>query len=313
MEMRPQAAFILPYFGKWPEWIDLYFLSCEANPFIDFYIFTDCPPPTRKKSNITFIPISFEEYCKKVSRKLHIRFAPANPYKLCDLKPFYGAIHEDLVSRYAYWAFGDCDLIYGDMRPIGKLMAQGYRLITTHSFRIAGHFTAVKNSSRYSRLCFKIRDWREKLENPQHLSLDELDWSSLVYPELWGLKQLYKLVKPIYRRGGGYLRYLEQINPFLCNRITGRHFHEYNTTPEPADSTQEWTYNLVSNCLQAPDGKSLIYLHFLFFKKTPYLETENYWRADFYKIPTTINFENQQGAVRINCNEIRLTEDDTSN
>lgn len=311
--MKPQAAFILPYFGKWPEWIDLYFHSCTANRFIDFYLFTDCPLPERTYPNIFFIPISFADYCKKVSEKLNIRFAPDGPYKLCDLKPFYGAIHDDIVSRYAYWAFGDCDLVYGQMLPVRKLMEKGYRLITTHSFRLAGHFTAVRSDSRYARLCFGIKDWQAKLENPQHMSLDELDWSQLAYPQLRSLRLFYKLVKPLFRgKGGGYLRYLERVNPLFCNRLTGRHFYEYDTTPEPTGSAQEWRYEPGSDRLSAPDGRSLIYLHFLFFKKTPYLETERYWREGFYKIPASTDFAKCRGKVLINCNEIKLICNDTS-
>ena len=31
-------------------------------------------------------------------------------------------------------------------------------------------------------------------------------------------------------------------------------------------------------------GRELPYLHFLFFKKTPWLKTDRYWRDGFYKI-----------------------------
>ena len=30
---------------------------------------------------------------------------------------------------------------------------------------------------------------------------------------------------------------------------------------------------------------------FLFFKKTPYLHTDNYWRNGFYQIPKNYNFD----------------------
>ncbi|WP_420882928.1 DUF6625 family protein [Zooshikella ganghwensis] len=46
-------AIIIPYFGQWPEWIDLYIESCKHNPSIDWLLFSDCPPLTiqQKMSN----------------------------------------------------------------------------------------------------------------------------------------------------------------------------------------------------------------------------------------------------------------------
>ena len=43
--MDNKIAMIMPYFGKWPKWINLFFYSCGKNEFIDFYIFSDCPKP----------------------------------------------------------------------------------------------------------------------------------------------------------------------------------------------------------------------------------------------------------------------------
>ena len=33
---------LIPYFGKWPEWIELFFDSVERNKTIDFHFLTDC-------------------------------------------------------------------------------------------------------------------------------------------------------------------------------------------------------------------------------------------------------------------------------
>ena len=34
--MQAKIAMIVPYFGKWPEWMDLYLYSCSKNPQVDF-------------------------------------------------------------------------------------------------------------------------------------------------------------------------------------------------------------------------------------------------------------------------------------
>lgn len=43
--MQAKIAMIVPYFGKWPEWMDLYLYSCSKNPQVDFLFFTDCLVP----------------------------------------------------------------------------------------------------------------------------------------------------------------------------------------------------------------------------------------------------------------------------
>lgn len=45
--MKNKIAIIIPYFGRFPEWIDLFFYSCSCNQMIsdntrvDWFIFTD--------------------------------------------------------------------------------------------------------------------------------------------------------------------------------------------------------------------------------------------------------------------------------
>lgn len=76
-------------------------------------------------------------------------------------------------------------------------------------------------------------------------------------------------------------------------------FIESYTSPIPNDK-DVWIYNLRTNNIIAPrrfykkkllGKKTLPYLHFLFFKKTPYLHTDNYWRNGFYQIPKNYNFD----------------------
>ena len=76
---------IIPYFGQWPEWINLFMLSCQYNSDIDWLFFTDCDEPEIKTHNTSFIHIAFNDYKKLVSEKLNINFSQSDPYKLCDL------------------------------------------------------------------------------------------------------------------------------------------------------------------------------------------------------------------------------------
>lgn len=60
-------------------------------------------------------------------------------------------------------------------------------------------------------------------------------------------------------------------------------FKELYTSPLPR-KTEKWIYELKSGELNGPQGVELPYLHFLFFKKTPFYKTDSYWRDDFWRI-----------------------------
>lgn len=64
-------------------------------------------------------------------------------------------------------------------------------------------------------------------------------------------------------------------------------FVEFWTSPNPAPQNSilpEWSYDLKSGELQKLNGGKIPYLHFLFFKKTHWLDTEYYWRDGFYAL-----------------------------
>lgn len=283
--MRAKIAMIIPYFGEWPEWIDLFLYSCSKNPQVDFWFFTDCRLPATIYRNTIFRMTSFEAYCERVSRVLDIDFHPASPYKLCDLKAFYGVVHADDLTGYDYWAFGDNDLIWGNLDIIiNPRNLKKYDLITAHSYHIAGHFTVIRKESKYTRLCLKVPDWKTLLLDTKNYALDEGLWSNMVYPELKQVRRLYRfLFKPIFRMH--FFRYLALMNPLFCNRFTHRSFVEYYTSPNPALG-QQWEYRLNENKIFRYDGLELPYLHFLFFKRNIYSDSEYYWKPDFYQLPT---------------------------
>ncbi len=276
-----KVAQIIPYFGKWPEWIDLYFYSCHKNPMVDFIIYTDCPIHSLWKDykNVKFIPISFAHYCQLVSARLGIDYSISNAYKLTDLKPFLGKVHEEELKGYDFWGFGDLDLVYGDLSMlVNDDILKRYELITTHNYHIAGHFTLCKNNEYYRTLCLKIKDWETRLISDTHYGFDEAEWSNLIYPQLGRVRRLYDFLKPFGIKFNLYMEW--------ANRLVSPHklFSEFFTTPAPK-AGQIWIYSLEGGgTIISPIGKELPYLHFLFFKKTPWLQTDTYWREGYYTL-----------------------------
>src|SRR5690554_1582292 len=111
-----KIAFIIPYFGKWPEWMELYIDSIERNPTIDFHFITDCDRSISTADNIYFHETTFEEYVNNAQKILDVPINIPNPYKICDLRPFFGIIHADIIKDYDFFGWTDVDLLFGDIR-----------------------------------------------------------------------------------------------------------------------------------------------------------------------------------------------------
>ena len=277
--MKHRVAQIIPYFGKWPEWIELYFFSCGRNPMIDFIFYTDCPLPQHQYKNTIFYQCTYEEYCQLISKRLGIDYHCEKPYKLTDLKPFIGVIHEQELKGYDFWGMGDLDLVYGDLSMlVNDEMSDRYDLITTHNYHIAGHFCICRNNEFYRNLCFKIKDWKQKMESDKAMSIDEIEWSYLVYPQLRNVARLHHYVLSHF--GVDVWKYRDRMNRLL---EPWKHIIEYWTSPEPQKG-QIWVYDMEKGVMIDPQGRELPYLHFLFFKKTPWKVTEDYWREGFWQL-----------------------------
>ena len=291
--MKYRVAQIIPYFGKWPEWMELYLYSCGKNPMVDFMFYTDCPVPEHRYENTIFHFCTYEEYCTLVSERLGIDCHCRKPYKLTDMKPFIGAIHEPELKDYDFWGMGDLDLVYGNLgMVVNDAMLQRYDVVTTHNYHIAGHCCFCRNNEYYRNLCFRIEDWREKITDEKPMSIDEGEWSDLACPGIRWVRRMHKcLCKPL---GIHYFKVLDALNPILHRKV---HLHEYWTSPQPK-AGEIWTYDVKDNKMIDPWNRELPYLHFLFFKKTQWLETDLYWREGFYKLYSRID---EYKVINIDC------------
>lgn len=171
---KPSIVLLIPYFGKWPAWFEYFLLSCDFNKSIQWLIFTDCPIPKKSPENVKFKKISFTDYKSKVSEKLGIGFYPENPYKLCDLKPVLGFIHEEDIEGYDFWGFSDIDLVYGDLRKYyTEERLSKFDLYSTHARRVSGHFCLIRNTKKMREAFKLIKNWQVRLADNTHHALDE--------------------------------------------------------------------------------------------------------------------------------------------
>ncbi|WP_150299577.1 DUF6625 family protein [Pseudomonas profundi] len=177
---EPSICFVIPYFGEWPFWFPFFLESCRYNPTINWLFFTDCGSPLDSPANVQFVHTSYASYCQYVSERLGIEFRPDNPYKLCDIKPALGHIHEEAIEGYDFWAFGDIDVIYGNLRKyFTPERLQTKDLFSTHARRVSGHLCIVRNN-RVMREAYRlIPKWRERFSDTEHQALDEGAFSRL--------------------------------------------------------------------------------------------------------------------------------------
>ena len=150
------------------------------NPDVQWRIYTDCGKPENKADNIDFVPISFDDYKGLVRERLKIAFDQAQPYKLCDIKPALGAVHEREIADYPFFGYGDIDVIYGDIsRFYSKEKFADLDVISTHPERLSGHFAVLRNTSTLRRAFEQIPDYRAMLEAQQIIGMDEFGFSEI--------------------------------------------------------------------------------------------------------------------------------------
>ena len=181
-----RIAFIIPFFGEWPSWTPLFLDSCRNNPTVDFFLFTDCDPlgfEIDAFPNVHQHRIGFIDYCELVSQKLNVGFHPTRAYKLCDLKPYYGVIHEDVLKDYDFWGFCDVDLVLGNLRSFyTEEVLKRYDVVSNHADRVSGHLTLMRNTEKVNRKPLEIPECRQMLSSDRHYAIDEIAFTKKLYP-----------------------------------------------------------------------------------------------------------------------------------
>ncbi len=261
--MNKKIILLMPYFGSWPVWINLYIESCKYNPDIEWLFFTDCGEPENKAQNVNYRHMSFAEYRELASQKLGINFSAPEPYKICDLRPAYGLVHEEDIKGFDYFGFGDIDLIYGDIRKFYNDDVLNYNIISTDNRRVTGHLTLLKNNELMRNSFRKIKNWRSLLESPQHQHLDEAAFSKVFNPHknfpLW-LRKFFALFNPCQRS----IFFKDQYTTPGFKGMEGRKWHDksYNYPLK-----WFWDRGKITNDM---DGdREFIYFHFMYWKKEP--------------------------------------------
>lgn len=252
--MKPWLLMLIPYFGRWPEWINLFVESCKWNPGVRWQLYTDCGEPENKADNVHYCHLTFNAYKALVRERLGIAFDPPTPYKLCDLRPCLAYIHERDVADFPFFGYGDIDVVYGNISHFytPKLLAS-FDVLSTHPERLSGHFAVLRNTNAF-RLAFKrIPNYPALLEQPHYLGMDEGQFTrvfspSAAYPH--GFRRLIDYFTP----GRRSLLFVERYSTVLSPR--GWHDGTMNYPPQ-----WFWRRGRLTN--ERDGEREFLYLHFM--------------------------------------------------
>lgn len=261
----PSIIILMPYFGKWPFWIELFIESCRRNPTIVWFFLSNCGELASFPNNVKYQEMSLKEYNALVSSRLSINFNPDNAYKVCDVRPAFGFIHEDLTKGYDFWGFGDLDLVYGNLRTLyTKEYLSKYDLYSNHATRLSGHLCLIRNTEKMRNVFRGIPGWEDKFSNKLHMAIDERAFSKIFVKHKNFPHKLRGIPRNIYP--------LSRKSDFI----------ESYTTPNGCIAWRDGSYNfpkkwfwkngVITNNL---DKKSYYpYFHFAIWKKNDWLNSE---------------------------------------
>lgn len=158
---KNKTCIILPYFGKFNSYFQLWLNSCCINKNIDWYIFTNDQTSYEFPLNVKVSYCEFAELKNRIISLFGDDIIIDQPYDLCKYRVAYHKIFPDVIKDYAYWGYCDCDLIWGNIsKLVETAIDKKYDKISWK-----GHFTLFRNDTDISDLYDKTIDGNTTFRN----------------------------------------------------------------------------------------------------------------------------------------------------
>lgn len=136
--------------------------------------------------------MSFDELKKHIEEKLELKLPNIAPYKLCDFRPAYGVLFEELVKNYDFWGYGDIDLIYGELdKFITDDLLKNNDLLAFKKGHMHGPFSLYRNNEEVN-LLYSKGNFKEIFQAEEYLSYDEFSRNPF-YTEIQDEHEILKL------------------------------------------------------------------------------------------------------------------------
>ena len=143
-----KCCFIIPYFGKFPNYFQLFLNSCAYNTDFNWLLFTDDFDQFIYPDNVKVIYVTYEDFKRNIQSHLNFPIVIPTPHKLCDFKPAYGYLFENYLHDFKFWGYCDLDIIMG---RLNKFLTDDLFDKYDKIFCL-GHMTLYKNTYENNRI-----------------------------------------------------------------------------------------------------------------------------------------------------------------
>ena len=194
-----KCIFIIPYFGKFPNYFELFLKSCEYNPSFNWLFISDCVYEGKLPSNVCIKKMSFKELQKKFQNKFDFKISLNTPYKLCDYKPSYGYVFEEEIKDFKYWGHCDIDTLMGDLAKFlkddflenyDKIFCLGHMIIYKNNYENNRVFMSAVNGQEWYKDVFqtdKIKIFDETYKNSTNVNTIFKYLNKNIFQEDWSI------------------------------------------------------------------------------------------------------------------------------
>lgn len=163
-----------------PPLFPLWLKSVAANPDFDFLLLGDCRPDLPLPPNVTFHPITLPQIKERACKASGLQVSLSSPYKICDFRPLFGIMFEDMLQGYDFWGHCDLDMIFGKL----NLFISHDRRHQFDKLYPNGHLSLYRNTPFVNerwKLPYAKFDVMTVLTSPANFAFDEWDGIYNIY------------------------------------------------------------------------------------------------------------------------------------
>lgn len=173
--MKNRVCIIVPHFGRFQNYFQLFLKTCSYNPNFNWLIITDDGTSFDYPSNVMCIQKDFKQFKEEISSKFNFPISLDRPYKLCDYRPLYGYMFAEYLEGFTHWGHCDTDVIMGNL---GKFINDDLLDSYDKIFRL-GHLSIYRNTSEINSIALKpyqgCEIGKRILQTPKNCWFDE-EW-----------------------------------------------------------------------------------------------------------------------------------------
>jgi hypothetical protein len=171
--LKYRKLIILNYFGKLPVYAQYFFESCKKNTEWSFIVLNN-ELKSFQDQNISFVWSDLTDFNKRASQRLGININLPKAFKICDLRPAYGVIYEDLISGFDFWGFCDLDIILGQLDDyLPDTFLEHIDVYSSKPMWSSGSFSLYRNSQEVNNLFRFTHDWKIIFTAEKYFGFDE--------------------------------------------------------------------------------------------------------------------------------------------